>query len=158
MKEQLYVVLCRHLQRILDHNQTFPLVQYNLAPVHHRIFEPHVTVLPTLEQIFPRGARPLGASCPRLPEPHEITAWFRLVLFVHPHCVVSARAPKVPAPRALRVVGISARVDEELEAASRQGERQGIRMPMCGNGLKTQWAASTVRRSSCSVSKSQPRM
>src|SRR6185436_13740048 len=52
MEKELDIVFSHHPQAVLDHHPAFNLVQNNAPLVHHRIGQPHESVLPTLEQIL----------------------------------------------------------------------------------------------------------
>ena len=64
----------------------------------------------------------------RLAQPHEIAALLRLVAAIQAHRVVRERAAEVFAPALLRVVGVGARIDQELAPADRQREGERIGM------------------------------
>src|SRR5882724_7423849 len=89
-----------------------------------------ITVVPTLEHVaFLRGS-PQGAPGVRLPEPHEVSAGLRLIHAVDAQGVMGGGAAKIAAPRALRVIGVGPRVNEELLPRDRQGERERVGVAM----------------------------
>src|SRR6266478_1012281 len=96
--------------------------------------------MPTLEDVALARARPETAPGVGLPEPHEIAAGLRLIHAVHAYGVVGAGAAKVLAPRRLRVVGVGPGIDQKLEAADRQRERERVGVAMGGDRLITQGA------------------
>src|SRR5712691_12832297 len=103
--------------------------------MHHRIGQPHITVMPALEEVAFHRDPPKAAAGACLLEPYEIPAGLRLVHAIDPHGIVSCGAAKVLTPGALRVVRESPGVDEKYHSPDRQGERERVGMTMGGDRL-----------------------
>jgi hypothetical protein len=126
------VMLSRHLQVVLDHDLAGALVERDAAAVHDRVGEALVAVVPAFEDVELGRAAPLGRPRLRLPDPHEVAPRQRLVLAVHGDGVVRGRAAEILPPRPLGVIGVSARICQELHSRDRQRECQGIGVAMRG--------------------------